>query len=130
MLYFVAKIFKIKFNEERLMSIYALIQYPHHIEEQSFGFPIATENVYNQYWLKFAIKNNLLWLKILNGIEIEKCYFDEIKDELLIFQGFLKQNNDPYYTDCQPYLLSRVELFIVKLDELKLVGDDLILWIG
>lgn len=112
------------------MSVYALILNPNNAKEQDFGFPIATENVYQQYWLKFAKENNLLWLEMLNGIEIEKFYFDKVKDELLIFQKFLEQNNDPYYTEYQSYLLSRVELFIAKLDELKLFRDDIILWVG
>lgn len=112
------------------MSIYALIYNPINAQEQDFGFPVASENIYQQYWLKFATENNLLWLKILNGIEIEKVYFDKVKDELLIFQEFVEQNNDPYYTEYQPYLLSRVKLFIEKLDELRLFRDDIILWVG
>lgn len=112
------------------MSIHALIYNPINAQEQDFGFPIATENAYQKYWLKFAIENDLLWIKLLNGIKIEKVYFDKVKDELLIFQEFLEQKNDPYYTEYQPYLLSRVKLFIEKLDELRLFRDDIILWVG
>lgn len=112
------------------MSIHTLIYNTINAQEQDFGFPVATENSYQQYWLKFATENDLLWLKLLNGIKIEKVYFDQVKDELLIFQEFLEQKNDPYYTEYQPYLLSRVKLFIEKLDELRLFRDDIILWVG
>lgn len=99
--------------------------------EVNFMFPVAFERVYKNYWLKFAEENDLYWLKFfLYGIKVEKSSFDEVRKELSLFQEFLLKGEDIYYLTERKYILSRIELFLEKLDEAEKIRDDIVLYIG
>lgn len=102
--------------------------------EERFSFPISFERVYRvyrDYWYKFAEEKELYWLKIfLYGIEVERGDFDEVRSELKLFKDFLLKEDDIYYLPERSYILSRIKLFLEKLDEAEEIRDDLVLYIG
>lgn len=103
-----------------------MIYNPQNDLEDRFFFPIATEHVYSKYWSKFADQNNLLWLKALQfGFVIEREYFDDVKNELNIFLVYLEKDKDE-----NEHLIERVYLFLSKLEEAKLIRDDISLFVG
>ena len=99
--------------------------------EVNFMFPVAFERVYKNFWYKFAEEHNLYWLKFfLYGIEVKRANFDEVRAELNLFQEFLLKGEDSYYLSERKYILSRIELFLKKLDEAENIRDDIVLYIG
>lgn len=99
--------------------------------EMLFVFPVAYERVYKNYWYKFAIENDLYWLKFfLYGIEVERAKFDEVRAELELFKKFLLKGEDAYYLPEREYIISRIDLFFEKLDEAEALRDDIVLYIG
>ncbi|WP_131667534.1 hypothetical protein [Psychrobacter pygoscelis] len=115
------------------MSVLGMIDIDNQINanEKKFMFPIAFERVYKNYWYKFAEENDLYWLKFfLYGIEVEKSSFDAVRKELNLFRDFLLKGEDLYYLSERKYILSRIELFLEKLDDAEQLRDDIVLYIG
>ncbi|MGP5513837.1 hypothetical protein [Psychrobacter alimentarius] len=99
--------------------------------EEEFSFPISFERVYRDYWYKFANEKELYWLKFfLYGIEVERANFNQVRIELQLFKDFLLNGGDFYYLSERKYILSRIELFLEKLDEAESFRDDIVLYIG
>ena len=53
-----------------------------------------------------------------------------MKIELQLFKDFLLNGGDIYYLSERKYILSRIELFLEKLDEAESFRDDIVLYIG
>ena len=99
--------------------------------EEKFSFPLSIERVYRDYWYKFANEKELYWLKLfLYGIEVERANFNQVRIELQLFKDFLLNGGDFYYLSERKYILSRIELFLEKLDEAESFRDDIVLYIG
>jgi len=113
------------------MSVMGMVNTPINSFEERFSFPIAFERVYRDYWYKFAEEKELYWLKFfLYGIEVERRDFDEVRSELKLFKDFLLKEDDIYYLPERSYILSRIKLFLEKLNEAEEIRDDLVLYIG
>lgn len=113
------------------MSVSCMINNPKNEFEKEFFFPVATEAVYEHYWHKFAIDNNLFWLEsFLHGSCLEKKFFQEVMYEIMAFKSFLLKDIDPFYNDKKDYILNRIDLFSEKLNEAEFLRDDIELYIG
>ena len=113
------------------MSVMGMIDTPINSSEERFSFPISFERVYRDYWSKFAEDKELYWLKFfLYGIKLERSDFDEVRLELKLFKNFLLKEDDIYYLPERSYILSRIKLFLEKLDEAEEIRGDLVLYIG
>ena len=113
------------------MSVMGMIDTPINSSEERFSFPISFERVYRDYWYKFAEDKELYWLKFfLYGIKVERSDFDEVRLELKLFKNFLLKEDDIYYLPERSYILSRIKLFLEKLDEAEEIIGDLVLYIG
>lgn len=99
--------------------------------ESGFFFPISNESVYTNYWYKFAVDNNLGWLPCFSaGTFVQRADFDEVRAELNLFKNFLHEGQDPYYLRIRSYILTRIDLFLEKLDIAEAMRDDIVLYIG
>ncbi|WP_352259303.1 hypothetical protein [Psychrobacter sp. TB55-MNA-CIBAN-0194] len=113
------------------MSVMGMVDNAQSSDEEEFSFPISFERVYRDYWYKFANENELYWLKsFLYGIEVERASFNEVITELKLLRKFLLKGEDVYYLSERKYILSRIELFLEKLDEAESFRDDIVLYIG
>lgn len=108
------------------MSVMVMVNDAKSTLEENFFFPIAGEDTYAKYWFEFADKNDLLWLKAFQyGIDLEKQYFDDVKNELNIFLAYLEKDKNR-----NDFLIRRVHLFLSKLEEAKLMRSDISLYVG
>lgn len=113
------------------MSVMGMVDNVQSSDEEEFSFPISFERVYRDYWYKFANEKKLYWLKFfLYGIEVKRTSFNQVRTELQLFKNFLLKEEDVYYLSERKYILSRIELFLEKLDEAESFRDDIVLYIG
>lgn len=115
------------------MSVVCLIANPQNEFEQSFCFPIATENTYTNYWQKFAQANQLYWLEFMQyGIDIEHDKLDEIIAEIQQFYDFILTTDDIFYTENGhlAYFKERIPFILKKLEEVKAMRNDIVISIG
>ena len=113
------------------MSIMGVINNPLNQQEEFFNFSVASEKVYNDYWVKFAREKNMVWLPLfIDGNIIESQYFGELKNELYSFKCFLSNNPDNYYYTIKESILERIDSFIEHIKIVEEIRPDIELYVG
>ncbi len=113
------------------MTVAGMIDNPQNSIEEEFFFPISFERVYTDFWYKFAVDNNLGWLPCFSaGTFVKIADFDKVRAELNLFKNFLLEGKDLYYLRERRYIITRIELFLEKLDIAEAMRNDIVLYIG
>lgn len=75
------------------MSIGIIIDEPKNEEEQLFFIPVATEEVFKNYWTQASKEMNLSWVPIFEtGIVIEKEDLSLVLTEIMLVKEWIEKN--------------------------------------